>query len=67
MIVVGEKETQNHTVNVRKRDEKKPLGEMTIQEFFDLIQKDKPQTSNLHKQMIHHTLMYKNAEQNSQE
>lgn len=30
MIVVGEKETQNHTVNVRKRDEKKPLGEMTI-------------------------------------
>ncbi len=30
----------NHTVNVRNRDIKKPLGEKTLQEFYDILDKE---------------------------
>jgi threonyl-tRNA synthetase len=39
MLVVGPKEQQNKTVNVRIRDEKNVLGEKTIDEVKQLLQK----------------------------
>ena len=37
ILVVGEKEETNKSVNVRVRDCKKPLGEMSLDSFFSLL------------------------------
>lgn len=34
MLVLGEKEKTDFTVNVRERGNSKPLGVMTIEEFY---------------------------------
>lgn len=47
ILVVGEKEVENHTINVRKRDEQTPLGEMRLEQLYDHLSKEEVGHSNL--------------------
>lgn len=47
MLVLGEKEKNDFTVNVRERGNGVPLGVMTIEEFYEFLDKQKPAESQL--------------------
>lgn len=46
ILVVGEKEQLNKSVNVRERDCKKPLGEMSLEKLFSLLRSKHLKKSN---------------------
>ena len=46
ILVVGEKEVENRTVNVRERGNKKAIGEMSLEVFYKYLEKKGVKKSN---------------------
>lgn len=62
MLVVGGKEEAQGTVNVRVRDEKKPLGVMSVEEVIKLFRSHDPKPSKATQKLVENSYFRETGE-----